>query len=159
MINTKQEKFRLSKLLDISEDDIDDTLVPMLVYLDKANQNTQQSLVHLEDKVFQNTQEAVLSIGKYEPLMKKTLQPIYCDKPSTAFFAGAGKASIYALCVTAVVCVFQICFTFKQISDEANSRAEKLAKVFIYDAPSGKFFLKQNELVKEKNGLYSYKIP
>ena len=52
MINTKQEKFRLSKLLDISEDDIDDTLVPMLVYLDKANQNTQQSLVHLEDKVF-----------------------------------------------------------------------------------------------------------
>jgi hypothetical protein len=159
MINIKQEKFRLSKLLDISEDDIDDTLVPMLVYLDKANQNTQQSLAHLENKVFQNTQEAILSIGKYEPLIKKTLQPIYCDKPSTAFFAAAGKASIYALCMTAVVCVFQICYTFKQISKETNLRAEKLSQVFMYDAPSGKYFIKQNDLVKEKNGVYSYKIP
>lgn len=159
MINTKQEKFRLSKLLDISEDDIDDTLVPMLVYLDKATLNTQQSLAHLEQQVFQNTQEAVLAIGKYEPLMQKNLQPIYCDKPSTAYFAAAGKTSVYAFCITAVVCVFQLCFTFKQISNETNDRAEKLAKVFIYDASSGKYLIPEKELLRDKNGFYSFKVP
>lgn len=159
MINTKQEKFRLSKLLDISEDDIDDTLVPMLVYLDKATQNTQQSLAHLEQQVFQNTKEAVLAIGKYEPLMQKNLQPIYCDKPSTAYFAAAGKTSVYAFCITAVVCVFQLCFTFKQISNETNDRAEKLAKVFIYDASSGKYLIPEKELLRDKNGFYSFKVP
>ena len=159
MINIKQEKFRLSKLLDISEDDIDDTLVPLLVYLDKATQNTQQSLAQLEQQVSNNIQEAILAIGKYEPLMKKNLQPIYCDKPSTAFWAGAGKTSVYALCITLVVCVFQLCYTFKEMNQQTNIRAEKLSKVFMYDTSSGKYFIHENELVREKKGLYSFKIP
>jgi hypothetical protein len=159
MIDTKQEKFRLSKLLNISENDIDDSLIPILVYLDKANQSSQESLINLQNKVYANTQEAVLAVGKYEPLFQKNLQPIYCDKPSTAFFVGAGKASIYAVCISAVICVFQICFTLKELNNEANTRVEKLSKVVIYDEVSGKYFINPKEFIKEKNGMYSFKIP
>jgi hypothetical protein len=35
MLELKEEKFRLSKILDIPTDDMDDSLVPLLMSLDK----------------------------------------------------------------------------------------------------------------------------
>lgn len=158
MIETKQEKFRISKLLGISEEDIDDSIIPILLYLETAGQKTEQSMKETEQKVFTNLTEAINQIGKYEHLFNKNVQPIYCDKPSTAFFAGAGKASVYAFCITLVVCVFQLCYTLKEVNKEEFLHEKKLMKVIHYDAPSDKFFIDASKLSKEKNGLYTLKL-
>ena len=158
MIETKQEKFRISKLLGISEEDIDDSIIPILVYLETAGQKTEDNLAKVEQQVFTNLKEATMQIGKYEQLLNKNVQPIYCDKPSTAFFAGAGKASVYAFCVTLVVCVFQLCYTLKEVNKQEFAHQKKLMKVIHYDAPSDRFFIEASKLSKEKNGLYTLKL-
>ncbi len=158
MIETKQEKFRISKLLGISEEDIDDSIIPILIYLETAGQKTEDNLAKVEQQVFTNLKEATIQIGKYEQLLHKNVQPIYCDKPSTAFFAGAGKASVYAFCVTLVVCVFQFCYTLKEISKEEFLHENKLAKVIHFDKQSGNYFIEASKLSKEKNGLYTLKL-
>lgn len=158
MIETKQEKFRLSKLLGISEEDIDDSIIPILVYLETSGQKTEDNLARVEQQVFTNLKEAIHQIGKYEQLLNKNVQPIYCDKPSTAFFAAAGKTSVYAFCMSAVVCVFQLCYTMKEVNKEELLHNKKLTKVIRYDAPSDKFFIEASTLFNEKNGLYSLKL-
>jgi hypothetical protein len=37
MKNYKEERYTLSKTIGVSEDDIDESLIPMLVYIDKIH--------------------------------------------------------------------------------------------------------------------------
>ena len=150
MLELKEEKFRLSKILDIPNDDMDDSLVPLLVSLDKFQ--TQ------EQKQFEKLENVIYEIAKYEPLFRKNLQPIYCDKPSTAFFASAGKASVYAFCISIVVGVFMVCQTMKEINESSFNQLKELSGVVQYDAQSAKFLIEETHLVKEKKGFYAIKV-
>jgi hypothetical protein len=82
--------------------------------------------------------------------LNKSLQPIYCDKPSTAFFAAAGKTSVYTLSITLVICVFQLCYTFKEVYKQELSQEKKLAKLIHFDAQSGNYFIESNKLSKKR---------
>ena len=158
MLELKEEKFRLSKILDIPNDDMDDSLVPLLVSLDKFQIQLEKRFDTQEQKQFEKLENVIHEIAKYEPLFKKNLQPIYCDKPSTAFFASAGKASVYAFCISIVVGVFMVCQTMKEINESSFNQLKELSGVVQYDAQSAKFLIEETHLVKEKKGFYAIKV-
>lgn len=155
MIELKEEKFRLSKRLDIPTEDIDDSLVPLLVSMDRFESQIEKRLASQEQQQFERLEGVLYEIAKFEPLFKKNLQPIYCDKPSTAYFASAGKASIYGVCITLVVGIFMLCQTWKQINESSSNQLKELSKVVHYDAQTQKFYIEDIHLVKEKKGIYS----
>ena len=158
MLELKEEKFRLSKIFDIPTDDIDDSLVPLLVSWDKFQIQLEKCFDNQEQKQFEKLENVIHEIAKYEPLFKKNLQPIYCDKPSTAFFASAGKASVYAFCISIVVGVFMVCQTIKEINESSYNQLKELSGVVQYDAQSAKFLIDEAHLIKEKKGFYTIKV-
>ncbi len=158
MLELKEEKFRLSKRLDIPTDDIDDSLVVLLVSMDKFQTQIERRLESQTQQQFERMEGVIHEIAKYEPLFKKNLQPIYCDKPSTAFFASAGKASVYAFCISIVVGVFMVCQTMKEINESSYTQFKELSEVVHYDANSSKFLIDEAHLIKEKKGVYAIKV-
>lgn len=155
MLELKEEKFRLSKRLDIPTDDIDDSLVVLLVSMDKFQTQIENRLESQTQEQFERMEGVIHEIAKYEPLFKKNLQPIYCDKPSTAYFASAGKASVYGICISLVVGIFMVCQTMKEVHESSLNQFKELSKVVYYDSQTQKFYIEETHLVKEKKGVFS----
>lgn len=170
MLDKKAEGFRFSKKLEISEEDIDKSLIPILVFIEK-NQNDFESRFELIEKnigkkmndidhnIGLKMEESIVQLKKYEEVFKTKLQPIYCDKPSTAFFAGAGKASAYAVSIAIVFAIFSICWTIRETSNDMSFHGEKLSHVLFYDKTTQKYSIQGGDLIKEKNGSYSIRLP
>lgn len=95
-----------------------------------------------------------IELGAIAPLSVNT-QLIYCDKPSTAYFASAGKASVYGICISLVVGIFMVCQTVKEVHESSLNQFKELSKVVYYDSQTQKFYIEESHLVKERKGVFS----
>ena len=142
MLQLKEEKHRLSTKYDFSTDDIDESIIPILVIVDNilSELSTTQQLI--QDKLY-----------TIEKLLEKSKPPIYCDKPKTALLVGIGKYGSIALSISLFLSVFWIGLVSMKIQESQNDNYEKLSKIVQIDEVSGDFFIEKHHFKKVKNGI------
>ena len=66
MLDKKAEAFRFSKKLEISEDDIDKSLIPILVFIEKHHNDFESRFDVIDKNFFLKMEESIVQLKKYE---------------------------------------------------------------------------------------------
>ena len=142
MLQLKEEKHRLSTKYDFSTDDIDESIIPILVIVDNllSELSTAQQLI-------QN------KVGTIEKLLEQSKPPIYCDKPKTALLVGIGRYGSFALSISLFLSVFWIGLVMLKTNEKKYFHFEKLTSIIQFDKESGNYFIEKNHFKKVKNGI------
>ena len=142
MLQLKEEKHRLSTKYDFSTDDIDESIIPILVIVDNilSELSTAQQLIQGK-------------VNTIEKLSGQSRPPIYCDKPKTALLVGIGKYGSIALSISLFLSVFWIGLVMLKTHESQNNDYEKLSKIIQIEEESGDFFIEKHHFKKVKNGI------
>ena len=132
----------LTPKYDFSTDDIDESIIPILVIIDNILSELSTTQQHIQGKV-----------STIEKLMEQSKPPIYCDKPKTALLVGIGKYGSIALSISLFLSVFWIGLVSMKIQESQNDNYEKLSKIVQIDEVSGDFFIEKHHFKKVKNGI------
>jgi hypothetical protein len=87
----------LSLKNDIAANDLDESIVPIMLGICKISDELTKSFVSNE-----------LQVNNIEKLMNQKVPQIYCDKPKTALLVGIGKYGSISLAVSILLSVFWI---------------------------------------------------
>ena len=142
MLQLKEEKHRLSTKYDFSTDDIDESIIPILVIVDNilSEQLTAQQLIRGK-------------VDTIEKLLEQLKPPIYCDKPKTALLVGIGKYGSISLSISLFFSIFWVGLVILKTHESQNINYEKLSKIIQIEEESGDFFIEKHHFKKVKNGI------
>jgi hypothetical protein len=142
MIHLKEERHRLSNDYDIAANDLDESIVPILIVMDKMSKELSNSL-----------EKSAAQSKIIEQLLNKKVPQIYCDKPKTALLVGIGKYGSIALAISMSFCTFWTGVVMLKTNEVRYSHLENLSKVVKYDEKSGIYFIEKKHYKKVKNGI------
>jgi hypothetical protein len=145
MLDIKSEKHRLSIEYNFAAEDIDESIIPILVILDRVSTNT-----FLSNSQFRESFDLI------DKELRKAKQPIYCDKPKTALLVGIGKMGSISIAVSIFFSVFWIGLVLTKNQESRYEHIEKIASIVQYDNKSGNYFIEKKYIKKVKNGVILY---
>ena len=142
MVNLVEAKHILSLKYDIAAQDLDESVVPLMIGISKVSDELEKSLISYE-----------LQVKNIEKLMNQKVPQIYCDKPKTALLVGIGKYGSISLAVSLFLSVFGIGLVILKTNDAKYAHLENLAKVVQYDSKTGSYFVRKSNFAKSKDGI------
>ncbi|MEA5461651.1 hypothetical protein VB796_21465 [Arcicella sp. LKC2W] len=135
MIDLKEARHQLSKEFDIAAEDLDESVIPILIGISKASKTLQ------------------IQTNLIEQLLLKTKSPIYCDKPKTALLVGIGKFGSISLSVSLFLSVFWIGIVYFRTYNMKTQSLEYLSNFVTYNPQTNQYFIKKGNYYKVKTGI------
>jgi hypothetical protein len=142
MVDLVQERHRLSLKYDIAANDLDESIIPLMIGISKISDELTKSLVSYE-----------LQVQNIEKLMNQKVPQIYCDKPKTALLVGIGKYGSISLAVSIFLSVFWIGLVVLKTNESKYEHFEVLSKIIKYEPKSGFYSIDKRDFRKQKNGI------
>lgn len=142
MLQLKEEKHRLSGEYDFAAEDIDESIIPILVILDNISKDIIVSIELLNSR-----------LKVIEKAIENAKPPIYCDKPKTALLVGIGKYGSISIAISLFLSVFWIGLVILKTNEKKYSHFENLGSLVEFDAKSGSYFIEKKHFKKVKNGV------
>lgn len=142
MVDLVKERHRLSLKYDIAANDLDESIVPIMLGISKISDELTKSFVSYE-----------LQVKNLDKLMNQKVPHIYCDKPKTALFVGIGKYGSISLAVSILLSVFWIGLVALKTNEMKYTHLEKLSKIVKYDTKSNTYFIGREDFRWYKKGI------
>jgi hypothetical protein len=142
MVDLVEARHRLSLKYDIAANDLDVSIVPLMLGISKISDDLTNSLALYETQV-----------QYIEKLMNQKVPQIYCDKPKTALFVGIGKYGSISLAVSIFLSVFWIGLVTLKVNELKYSHLEKLAEIVKYDKKLNSYFIGEEDFKVIKDGI------
>jgi hypothetical protein len=142
MVDLVEARHKLSLKYDIAANDLDESIVPLMIGISKISDELTKSLIAYE-----------LQVKNIETLMNQKVPQIYCDKPKTALLVGIGKYGSISLAISILLSVFWIGLVVLKTNESKYLHLENLAKIVQYDSKTGSYFIEKSNFVKSKNGI------
>jgi hypothetical protein len=146
MVDLVEARHRLSLKYDIAANDLDESIVPIMIGISKISDELTKSLIS-----YQNQAQNI------EKLMNQKVPQIYCDKPKTALLVGIGKNGSISLAISVFLSVFWIGLVVLKTNERKYAHFENLSEIIRYDKKSGSYFVEKNNYRKVQNGIILYK--
>jgi hypothetical protein len=142
MVNLVKARHILSLKYDIAADDLDESIVPLMIGISKISDELEKSLVSYD-----------LQVKNIEKLMNQKVPQIYCDKPKTALLVGVGKYGSISLAVFIFLSVFWIGLVVLKTTERKYGHLEKLSEIIRYDAKINAYFVNKRDYKKINDGI------
>lgn len=142
MVDLVKERHRLSLKYDIAANDLDESIVPIMLGISKISDELTKSFVSYE-----------LQVKNLDKLLNQKVSHIYCDKPKTALFVGIGKYGSISLAVSILLSVFWIGLVALKTNEMKYTHLEKLSKIVKYDTKSNTYFIGREDFRRYKTGI------
>lgn len=147
MVDLVEARHKLSLKYDIAANDLDESIVPIMIGISKISDELTKSLISYHNQA-QNI----------EMLMNQKAPQIYCDKPKTALLVGIGKYGSISLAISIFLSVFWIGLVVLKTNERKYAHFERLSEIVKYDKKSGSYFVEKNNYRKVQNGIILYKM-
>lgn len=139
------QKYHFSRQLQISEAEIDESILPIL----KANEL-------LKGQLIETIEELILDNKKLNEAIKSSIKPVYYENARTAFFGNIGKYGITIVSISIVGILCYWAYVFKEINSNKYKNLERLSAIIevkdsVYFIPKGKYRLQKNGIVLVEN--------
>jgi hypothetical protein len=148
MVDLVEARHRLSLQYDIAANDLDESIVPLMIGISKISEDLTKLLVSYQ-----------LQVKNIEKLTNQKVPQIYCDNPKTALLVGIGKYGIISLAISIFLSVFWIGLVVLKTNDKKYAHFENLSEIIRYDNKSGSYFVEKNNYRKVQNGIILYNKP
>ncbi|MEY4539689.1 MAG: hypothetical protein RLZZ306_1446 [Bacteroidota bacterium] len=142
MVDLVKAKHLLSLKYDIAASDLDESVVPLMIGINKISEDLEKSSISYE-----------LQVKNIEKLMSQKTPQIYCDKPKTAVLVGIGKYGSISLAISILLSVFWIGLVALKTNEMKYAHLEKLSKIVKYDSKSNTYFIGQEDFRWYKTGI------
>lgn len=142
MVNLVEARHILSLKYDIAAGDLDESIVPLMIGINKISDELEKSLVSYD-----------LQVKNIEKLMNQKVPQIYCDKPKTALLVGIGKYGSISLAISIFLSVFWLGLIVLKINESKYLHLESLAKIVQCDSKTGTYFVKKSDFIRSKEGI------
>jgi hypothetical protein len=142
MVDLKESRHILSKKLDIAAEDLDESIIPILISVDKISVGLTQLSIEIERKLLIIEQNS-----------NKLIPSIYCDKPKTALLVGIGKFGSISLAVSIFLSVFWSGLVLLKTQEKKHERFENLSMVIKYKTKTGGYFVERKNYKVLKGGI------
>ena len=142
MVNLVEARHILSLKYDIAAGDLDESIVPLMIGINKISDELKKSLVSYD-----------LQVKNIEKLMNQKVPQIYCDKPKTALLVGIGKYGSISLAISMFLSVFWIGLVILKMRYSKYAHLEHLSKVVKFDTKSGQYFVEKGNTKKVSGGI------
>ena len=142
MMDLVQARHKLSLTYDIAASDLDESIVPLMVAVNRMSEELTKSF---------NTYE--LQAKNIERLLTQKAPQIYCDKPKTALLVGIGKYGSISLAISIFLSVFWLGLIVLKINESKYLHLESLAKIVQCDSKTGTYFVKKSDFMRSKEGI------
>jgi hypothetical protein len=142
MVDLIEARHKLSLKYDIAASDLDESIVPLMIGINKISEDLTKSLVSYE-----------IQVTNIEKLMNQKTPQIYCDKPKTALMVGIGKYGSISLSLSIFLSVFWIGLVVLKTNESKYLHLQNLAKIVQYDSKTDSYFVKKSNFVKSKDGI------
>ena len=142
MMDLVQARHKLSLTYDIAASDLDESIVPLMVAVNRMSEELTKSF---------NTYE--LQAKNIERLLTQKTPQIYCDKPKTALLVGIGKYGSISLAISIFLSVFWLGLIVLKINESKYLNLESLAKIVQCDSKTGTYFVKKSDFIRSKEGI------
>lgn len=139
------QKYHFSRQLQISEFEIDESILPIL----KANEL-------LKDQLNETIEALILDNKKLNEAIKSSIKPVYYENARTAFFGNIGKYGITVISISIVGMLCYWAYVFKEINSNKYKNLERLSAVVevkdsVYFIPKGKYRQQKNGIIIIEN--------
>jgi hypothetical protein len=142
MVDLVEARHKLSLKYDIAANDLDESIVPIMIGISKISDDLTKSLVSYE-----------LQMKNIEKLMNQKVSQIYCDKPKTALLIGIGKYGSISLSLSIFLSVFWIGLVMLKTTGRKYEHLEKLSKIVKYDDKSESYFISKADFRVINKGI------
>lgn len=142
MVNLKETRHQLAHKYDIAAEDLDPSIIPILIVIDKMTNRLEQSV---EGFKHQSTQ--------IESLMQQQNPAIYCDHPKTALILGIGKYGSIFLAISIFLSVFWMGLVMLKSNEKQYNHYKHIAKIIQFDEQSGSYFIRKEDYKKVEKGI------
>jgi hypothetical protein len=142
MVDLIEARHILSLKYDIAANDLDESIVPLMVSISKMSDELTKSLTSYELQVE--------LIGK---LMNQKVPQIYCDKPKTALLVGIGKYGSISMAISIFLSVFWIGLVLLKVQEKKYAHFEELSLIIKYDPKTGDYFVEKRNCKIMKGGI------
>jgi hypothetical protein len=134
MVDLVKARHKLSLKYDIAANDLDESIVPIMIGISKISEDLTQSL-----NSYQNQAQNI------EKLMNQKVPQIYCDKPKTALLLGIGKYGSISLSLSIFLSVFWIGLVMLKNNERKYTHLESLSAIVKYDQKSGSYIVRKED--------------
>lgn len=142
MVDLVEARHKLSLKYDIAANDLDESIVPLMIGISRISEDLTKSLVSYE-----------IQVKNIEKLMNQKVPQIYCDKPKTALLVGIGKYGSISLAVSIFLSVFWIGLVMLKTNESKFRHLKNLSKVVKFDEKSGRYFVEKHDFNKIETGI------
>jgi hypothetical protein len=142
MVDLVQERHILSLKYDIAANDLDESIVPIMIGISKISDELTKSIVSYE-----------LQVKNIETLMNQKVPQIYCDKPKTALLLGIGKYGSISLAISVFLSVFWLGLVILKTNERKYEHFENLSEIVKYDPELNAYFVNKRDYKKLNDGI------
>jgi hypothetical protein len=142
MLDLVQERHILSLKYDIAANDLDESIVPIMIGISKISDELTKSIVSYERQV-----------KNIETLMNQKVPQIYCDKPKTALLLGIGKYGSISLAISGFLSVFWLGLVILKTNERKYEHFENLSEIVKYDPELNAYFVNKRDYKKLNDGI------